>query len=165
MFDFIKKKEKQPEADADRKKIVAAVKGKMFSLEEVNDPVFSGKMLGDGIAFAPIEDCGVVVSPVSGKLTYLYPTGHAFIVTTADDVNVLVHIGIDTVKAGGGFEIFVKAEQEIKAGDPIVKADFKRLQQDYDTSVMLIITGDDPKDVRFFKDGTVECGETIGEIL
>lgn len=163
MFDFLKKKEKRETKCTGE--IVAVMNGKIFPLEEVSDPAFAGKVLGDGIAFAPTEKQSMIVSPVDGELTCLFPTGHAFGVTMENGVEILVHIGIDTVEAEGrGFEILGKAEQKIKAGDPVVKVDFEKLQREYDMSVMLIVTNENQKDVRFFKDGSVVCGEVIGRV-
>ena len=165
MFEFWKKKKEKQETDNSGEKLVAVMNGKIFPLEEVSDPAFSGKVLGDGIAFAPTEKQSTIVSPAEGKLTCLFPTGHAFGVTTENGVDILVHIGIDTVEAEGrGFEILGKAEQKVKAGDPIVKVDFEKLQQEYDMSVMVIITNENQKDFRVFKDGSVVCGEVIGRV-
>lgn len=165
MFDFLKKKKEKQETDNAGEELVAVMNGNIFPLEEVSDPAFAGKALGDGIAFAPTEKQSTIVSPSAGKLTCLFPTGHAFGVTMENGVEILVHIGIDTVEAEGqGFAILGKAEQKVKAGDPIVKVDFEQLQQEYDMSVMLIVTNENQKKVRFFKDGSVTCGEVIGRM-
>lgn len=165
MFEFLKKKKEKQAMDNAGEEIVAVMNGTIFPLEEVSDPAFAGKILGDGIAFAPTEQQSTIVSPVDGEITCLFPTGHAFGVTMENGVEILVHIGIDTVEAEGrGFEILGKAEQKVKAGDPVVKVDFEKLQREYDMSVMLIVTNENQKDIRFFKAGSVVCGEVIGRM-
>nr|WP_288556424.1 PTS glucose transporter subunit IIA [uncultured Mediterraneibacter sp.] len=165
MFEFLKKKKEKQAMDNAGEEIVAVMNGTIFPLEEVSDPAFAGKILGDGIAFTPTEKQSTIVSPVDGEITCLFPTGHAFGVTMENGVEILVHIGIDTVEAEGrGFEILGKAEQKVKAGDPVVKVDFEKLQREYDMSVMLIVTNENQKDIRFFKDGSVVCGEVIGRM-
>ena len=88
MFSFFGKK-KQEDG------IVALAKARMFPIEEVKDQVFSQKLMGDGVAFELEED--QVCAPVSGELTAMFETGHAFGILTKDGMEVLVHIGIDTV--------------------------------------------------------------------
>ena len=79
----------------------------MVSLESTSDPAFSGRAMGDGVAIVPTE--GTIVSPVSGTVGAIFPTGHAFAVATDDGATqVMVHIGIDTVQLGGtGFTAHV----------------------------------------------------------
>ena len=165
MFEFLKKKKEKQAMDNAGEEIVAVMNGTIFPLEEVSDPAFAGKILGDGIAFAPTEKQSTIVSPVDGEITCLFPTGHAFGVTMENGVEILVHIGIDTVETDGqGFEILGKEDQKVKAGDPIVKVDFEKLQREYDMSVMLLVTNENQREIQFFKDGNVACGEVIGRM-
>ena len=103
--------------------IISPVEGKIIPIEHVNDEVFSSKMMGDGFAGEPSQN--EVRIPVSGKITMLYPSLHAFGIETPDGVNVLVHIGIDTVSLNAkGFQSMIKENQKVHAGDTAILADF-----------------------------------------
>ena len=103
-------------------KLVAPVAGKSLPLSETPDPVFAQKMAGDGLAMEPTGD--VVVAPADGELTLVFNTKHAFAITLENGVELLVHIGIETVSLNGeGFEQLVEQGTKVKAGDPIIKID------------------------------------------
>lgn len=109
-------------------KVISPVKGDLIPITDVNDDVFSTKMLGDGFAIEPID--GAVVAPLSGKITTLFPTKHALGITTDKGLEVLIHMGIDTVELKGApFDVFVKMNQEIKAGDKLAKIDLDKIKQ------------------------------------
>ena len=131
MFKFLKKA-----AASDKKGFVAPADGIMFAIDEVSDPMFAQKLLGDGVAFKYEGDSVTVCAPAGGTLSALFPTGHAFGVTTPDGVELLVHIGIDTVSANGeGFKALGKNQgDQVKAGDPIVEVDLKKLAEKFDMS-------------------------------
>ena len=164
-FDFFKKKDNEPEntIQVGDEAIVALADGEQIDISTVSDPVFAEKMMGDGIAFRFPEEKVTLCSPVNGTLSVLFPTGHAFGVTMANGVEVLVHIGIETVNAkGDGFTLHKKRQGDsVRAGDPIVTADFAKLAKTYDTSTMLIIT--DPKDqaITFKEPGPVKKGDSV----
>ncbi|WP_431802875.1 PTS sugar transporter subunit IIA [Halobacillus andaensis] len=102
--------------------IVAPVSGKVVSLDEVPDPVFSQRMMGDGVAIEPSE--GKVVSPVDGEVVQLFPTNHAVGIKTKSGIEVLVHIGLETVAMEGeGFEGHVTTGDKVKAGDHLITFD------------------------------------------
>ena len=142
MFEFLKKKKEKQAMDNAGEEIVAVMNGTIFPLQEVSDPAFAGKILGDGIAFTPTEKQSTIVSPVDGEITCLFPTGHAFGVTMENGVEILVHIGIDTVQLDGQhFEQFVEQGQKVKAGDKLVTFDRAAIAAaGYDTTVMMIVT-------------------------
>lgn len=103
-------------------KLVAPMTGKSLPLSETPDPVFAQKMAGDGLAMMPEAD--VVVAPADGELTLVFNTKHAFAMTLENGVELLVHIGIETVTLNGeGFEQLAEAGTKVKAGDPIIKID------------------------------------------
>lgn len=110
MFGFLKKE----------LKLVSPVDGKTIDLSKVNDPVFAEKMAGDGLA---IDSTGnTVVAPCDGTLTLIFKTNHAFSITTDNGVELLIHIGLDTVTLNGeGFERLIEEGQKVKAGTPIIK--------------------------------------------
>lgn len=129
--------------------IYSPVEGKCIDIVEVNDDVFSGKMMGDGVAVVP--KVNVVCSPCDGELTMVFPTKHAFGITMTNGVEVLVHIGIDTVNLNGvGFKSFKNKGDKVKHGEKIIEFDDKYLsKEDLDTTVMLIITSNN--DCKFDK--------------
>ena len=164
-FDFFKKTEEEPvnTINVGDDAIVAMADGDQIDISTVGDPVFAEKMMGDGIAFRYPDEKVTICSPVNGTLSVLFPTGHAFGVTMADGVEVLVHIGIETVNSkGDGFTLHKKKQGDtVRAGDAIITADFEKLAKPYDTSTMLIIT--DPKDqvIRFKGPGPVKKGDSV----
>lgn len=102
--------------------IVAPMTGEVVDISEVPDPVFSGKMMGDGFAVKPVE--GVVVSPVKGKVATAFPTKHAVGLVSDEGLEVLIHVGIDTVKLqGNGFELLVEEGASVGVGTPLIKVD------------------------------------------
>lgn len=110
MFGFLKKE----------LKLIAPIDGSTIDLSNVPDPVFSQKMAGDGAAIDSTGD--IVVSPCDGELTLIFKTNHAFAMSLDNGIELLVHIGIDTVSLNGkGFERLIEPGQTVKAGTPIIK--------------------------------------------
>lgn len=117
------KQETQSELTGKNKALLVAVTdGSMIPIEEVPDLVFSEKMIGEGFAMIPTSD--VVYAPISGKLFQVAGASHAFEIRTDDGLEVLVHVGLDTVTLNGeGFETNLKKGMMIKQGEPLVKFD------------------------------------------
>lgn len=167
MFSAIKmKKEKWAEIPCGKNEIVAPVNGKMIPITEISDPVFSTKLMGDGIAFYLNDDQVTICSPANGNLCTLFPTGHAFGIVMENGVELLIHIGIDTVNANGrGFDPLCPQGKDVRAGEPIVNVDVKKLKSRYEMPVMLIVTEQNGKEV-CFKDYTFyERGMLIASII
>lgn len=144
-------------ADTD---IVAIADAVMIPLEQVSDEVFSQKMMGDGVAFELKED--TIVSPANGQLAVVFPTGHAYGIAMKDGTELMVHIGINTVESNGdGFKILVKQGAAVRAGDPLVKLDMKKLKANYDMTAMLIVTAPGSQDIKFTEYGDVTKGQKI----
>ncbi|KHD36098.1 PTS glucose transporter subunit IIA [Clostridium acetobutylicum] len=102
--------------------LIAPASGKVLDLSEVPDKVFSEKLVGDGVAIELSSD--TIVAPANGELSLLFKTFHAFGITLESGVEILVHIGIDTVKLEGkGFEPLVEQGETVKVGQPIIKVD------------------------------------------
>ncbi|WP_176757757.1 PTS sugar transporter subunit IIA [Melghirimyces thermohalophilus] len=100
--------------------IAAPIKGKVVSLNEVPDPVFSDKMMGDGVAIQPEE--GMVYAPVDGEIAQMFHTGHAVGIRTKEGVEVLIHIGLETVSLEGeGFTTKVEQGDRVKTGQPLIQ--------------------------------------------
>ena len=117
----------------------APVAGHVISLDETGDPVFASRALGEGVGIQPTDS--TVVAPVSGVLQTVAETGHAFGITTDDGVEVLVHVGIDTVKLNGeGFTVAVKANQRVNAGDTLATVDFDKVREaGYSTTTLMTV--------------------------
>lgn len=110
------------DASAGALAIGAPMAGWLMPLEEVPDPVFAQRMLGDGVAIDPTEGC--LYAPCDGEVTVLQPTGHAITLRAGDGVELLMHIGIDTVQLGGaGFDPQVKVGDRVRAGDVLIRFD------------------------------------------
>lgn len=107
--------------------IYSPLTGKIVSISNVPDPVFSEKMMGDGFAVEPTE--GLVTAPADGEIITLFPTKHAIGMKTKMGTEILIHVGIDTVKlAGQGFETLVKEGDQISAGQPLLRVDLDYLK-------------------------------------
>lgn len=107
--------------------ILAPLSGRVVPLDEVPDPVFAARMLGDGVAVDPEE--GLAVAPVGGRVVVLHSANHAFAIETEDGVRVLVHIGLETVHLrGDGFERLAQEGDRVESGQPIVRFDLERIR-------------------------------------
>jgi PTS system glucose-specific IIA component len=133
MFNLFKKKKKQIE-------IKSPVKGKAVSITEVPDEVFASKMLGDGLAFVPEE--GILYAPIDGEVVQVFPTKHALGIKSNDGLEILLHIGIETVAMSGeGFESFVNAGDKVTAGQKLIEFDIDLINQKAKSTITpLIIT-------------------------
>ena len=121
----------------------SVAEGQVIELEKVQDPVFSQKMMGDGFAVEP--ENGHIVSPVAGKVTSVFPTKHALGLVTDNGLEVLVHIGLDTVSLEGKpFEVKVSEGQTVAAGDLLVEADLDAIRAaGRETSTIVVFTNAD----------------------
>ncbi len=140
--------------------MVSPQTGRIASLREIPDEVFSEKILGDGIAIVPSEEN--IVSPVKGEIVQVADTGHAFCIRSDDGVEILIHVGVDTIGLKGrGFDSFVSEGQKVNAGDLIGKADIKLIEQSgYPTHTAVLITNmHDLKDIQL-EQGPAEAGKT-----
>ncbi|CCQ93107.1 glucose-specific enzyme IIA component of PTS [[Clostridium] ultunense Esp] len=108
--------------------IVAPITGDIVPIEEVPDKVFSEKMLGDGLAIDPAE--GKVVSPIDGAVVTIFPTNHAIGLVTKEGLEILIHIGLDTVELDGiGFKRAVEKENKVKKGDLLMEFDIDLIKE------------------------------------
>ncbi len=142
-------------------RIFAVADGEMIPLETVKDETFASRVLGDGVAFVLKEN--VISAPCDGTLSLIADTGHAFGITCENGVELLVHIGIDTVSLNGtGFSCLAKAGDKVKAGTPVIEADLELLKEKgYDMTTMLIVTNSEDRDISFKEYGPVKRGEAI----
>lgn len=137
-------------------KIGAPISGKLVSIKEVSDPTFGEEILGKGAAVIP--DDGKVYAPADGTVSTVFPTGHAVAMATDDGVEILIHVGLDTVKLDGKhFTIHAQEDQKVKKGDLLLEVDLGQVKAEgYDTITPVVICNSDdfaeitmaqPKDV------------------
>ena len=164
MFNFFKKKET-------KYSVYAVANGTTVALKDVPDPTFAEEMIGKGVAIIPTD--GKVVAPVSGTVSMVFPTNHAVGLVDENGVEVLVHIGIDTVSMKGeGFTGHVKQGDTVKAGDLMIEVDLDKVKEaGFNTIIPVIITntpsftaveGFAGKDVKVGDE--VETGDVIGTV-
>ncbi len=142
--------------------LVSPIKGNAIPLGEVPDKTFADELLGKGIAIDP-ED-GLVVSPVDGTIVHIFETKHAIAIKTEDGLEILIHIGIDTVKMEGeGFTSFVSDDDIVKKGQKLVEFDLELVKQKAKSQITSIIVtnSDDVKFVKQNKYGKIERGEEL----
>lgn len=119
-------------------KLNSPLAGKLIPMIEVKDPVFAQKMMGDGFAIIPTSN--EVYSPVAATIEVLYPTGHAIGLRTADGIEILIHLGIDTVKSkSNSFSILKKVGDHVLPGDLIIMMNLKKLiKEGYDMTTPIV---------------------------
>lgn len=157
-----KVKEKTTEKSAEDDGLYAYATGQMISMEEVKDSTFAQKMLGDGFAILPEE--GEVCAPVNGTVSSVFDTKHAICLISDGGVEILIHIGIDTVNLQGKhFTAYVKDGDVVKAGQPLVSFELEKVKQaGYDTVIPMVFTDPDHQpDISKMKMRRVTHGEKI----
>ena len=145
--------------------IISPIVGQAVALENVNDPVFSSGAMGQGIAVKPSE--GVVYAPADAEVTIAFATGHAFGLKTANDAEILIHVGIDTVSMNGdGFEQKIAQGDKVKAGDVLGTFDSAKIAAaGLDDTTMVIVTNTaDYASVTPVATGAVAKGDAIIEV-
>ncbi len=142
------------------KSLVAAASGRAVSLDGVPDEVFSSRMLGEGVAIEP--ESGVFFCPADGVVESISDTLHAYTIKTNDGLDILVHIGIDTVDLGGkGFTPCIKKGERVKAGDVLARADLAFIKEKgFSTVTPIIVSNSDELSSYELFLGRVVGGET-----
>lgn len=151
---FKKKERKYKEA-------ASVMSGEIRPITECPDPVFAEKMMGDGYVIFPTD--GKVTAPFDGKITAVFHTKHAIGLTSNDGLELLVHLGLDTVTLNGeGFEIFVSAGDEVKKGDILLQVDLGFIKsKGLQTATPVVVTNLGDRTMELKKTGSVAAGETI----
>lgn len=146
------------------KELFTVATGEVIALTDVNDPVFSQKMMGDG--FAVIPATGEVTAPLSGKIVSVFPTKHAIGMRTAEGADVLIHMGLDTVQMSQpAFEILVSEGQEVVAGTTIAQMNLDAIKNEgKETTIIVVFTDDKVNGLTINKLGDTERGTVIGKI-
>jgi sugar PTS system EIIA component len=147
---------------AEEEEIVAApVTGRVVQLEDVPDPVFSEKMMGDGLAIEPAE--GVVVAPLDARVMQVFPTKHAVGLLSDNGIELLIHIGLETVSLKGeGFESFVKEGDKVKKGDKLITFDLDIVKEKANSTVtpIIITNGNRVESIEKTSEIQLQRGET-----
>lgn len=147
--------------------VVAPIAGEVVAMEALSDAAFASGALGQAVGVTPANGTLTVVAPAAGKVISVAKTGHAYGIKTDDGVELLVHIGVDTVKLGGeGFTPLVEKKQTVAAGDPLAEVDFAAIAgHGVDTTVITtVVNSKKLGGVNDIADGTVAAGDPILEV-
>jgi PTS system glucose-specific IIA component len=146
------------------REVFSPVDGQVVEIENVDDEVFSTKMVGDGVAVIPMSD--TFCAPIDGTISKIFSTNHAYSVRNDKDLEVMVHIGLETVALKGeGFERLANEGDMVKAGDPVIRADLAYIREhakDIVTPVIISEESDVKEIEKQFK--AVKCGDMIMEV-
>lgn len=156
------KTEAAPKFSGEKMTIKAPIDGKVIPLEQIPDETFATAILGPGCGIEPTGD--TVYAPFDGTITQVASTLHAVGMTSDDGIEVLIHVGMDTVEMQGkGFTALVKEEQKVKAGTPMLKVDLNAIRTaNHPTTTAIIVTnGDDLNGMKVVADGPVEAGAAM----
>ena len=145
-------------------RVLAPISGRAVPLAEVADEVFAEGMAGQGCAIVP-EASGEAVAPVSGILVKLFEGGHAFGIATDGGIEMIVHLGLDTIELRGkGFERIATEGDRVEAGQPIVRFDLDEIRAgNYDPVTPVLVTNDEDHPVTGVRTGEVQAGELLFE--
>ena len=149
-------------AVADKKKVYSPVKGNVIARTDIPDATFASGVLGDGVGIEPTSS--MIVAPFDGTITSTTDTKHAVGVQNAEGMELLIHVGVDTVKMNGeGFELFVKEGDTVKKGQKLIKFDVKKIEAAgfSATTAVLLTNSDEFVDFKVVKTGKTEAGEEI----
>lgn len=147
---------------ADHETLCAFTSGEVIPLSQVKDEVFSTETLGKG--FAIKSECGRIYSPCNGTVESVFDTKHAVNIVSESGAEVLIHVGIDTVKLGGRFfEAHVRDGDKIKVGDTLLTFDDEAISDEgYDTTAVLVVcNSDDYSEIKLLKEGKTSLGEEL----
>lgn len=144
--------------------VVSPLAGEVRQLKDVNDGVFSEGILGEGIAIIPRE--GKLYAPASGELSTLFPTKHAYGITTSNGTELLVHVGINTVKLDGEyFEAFVEQGDKVEKGQLLAEFDIEKISENYKVTTPILLTNPEGYDIEIIKtSGDVNSGDILFKI-
>ncbi|MDF2632535.1 MAG: glucose transporter subunit [Caproiciproducens sp.] len=139
--------------------IIAPISGELLDLSKAPDPVFSQKLAGDGVLINPSDN--LIVAPADGILSLIFKTNHAFGMKLENGIEILVHIGIDTVKLNGqGFERIASEGSAVKAGQPVMRINRKFITESgFSLMTPVLITNpNETRSINFQMNGVVTAG-------
>jgi len=141
--------------------IYTPITGEYVKIEDIPDPVFAQKMMGEGFGVNPTE--GEVVSPIEGKVDNVFPTKHAIGLKAENGLELLVHIGLDTVQLdGNGFEVLAESGDTVNVGDPLLRFDLDYIKENAKSviSPIIITNSDNTSSLSVVDVNTLTKGET-----
>lgn len=145
------------------KELFSPVDGELIMIDQVNDPVFSSKVMGDGFAVKPIN--GKIYSPIKGKVASVFPTKHAIGLVDKEGIEVLVHIGIDTVELDGeGFNLLVKEGDSVKSDTQLVEVDLDYLAEKGKESTTMVVFPNLTDRVLEIEAGNTQAQAAVGKL-
>ncbi|RDU22396.1 PTS sugar transporter subunit IIA [Anaerosacchariphilus polymeriproducens] len=161
MFSLFKKEKGNKNSNSELK---AFLSGKVVEIESVPDEAFSNKVLGDGLAIIPADnEVNEVLAPADGEVTLLMPdSNHACGLKLINGLEILIHIGIDTVDMrGDGFEVLVSQGQKVKAGEKLIRFNTEKIKEaGHPTVTVLVVTDDTGKSYKLQTNVDSVAGET-----
>jgi glucose-specific phosphotransferase system IIA component len=144
--------------------IISPMDGDVVPLKDVPDEVFSKGLSGEGMAIVPLSS--TVVAPIDGVVSRIFPTNHAFLISKKNGIEVMVHIGLDTVELKGeGFKRLVEEGAKVNFGTPIISVDLSYLKsRGKETITPILINCEKDVEINKYKIGTIREGELLMEI-
>ncbi len=155
MFGFLKRKTRE---------VLSPVDGQVIEIERVDDEVFANKMAGEGVAVIPVSD--TFCAPIEGVISKIFSTNHAYSIKSDKDLEVMVHIGLETVALKGeGFERLANEGERVEAGDPVIRVDLPYITEHAKDIVTPVIISDesDAKEIKK-RYNIVKTGDIIMEV-
>ncbi|HGL3399785.1 TPA: PTS glucose transporter subunit IIA [Enterococcus faecalis] len=145
--------------------ITAPCSGRIIPISEVNDPIFSKKVLGEG--FAVVPEGNKIYAPLTGRIEAVFPTKHAISIKSDADIEYLIHIGIDTIELEGKpFSIFVNAGEKVTTETLLAEVDFDQIKQaGKDPSVIVVFTKPEQVNEVILNSYTTIYGDSCGKII
>lgn len=165
LFGNLFKKDKENENTNYSNKVLVPITGIVSSVKECQDPVFAGEMVGKGSLILPSE--GKVYSPVDGEISMVADSKHALGITSNTGLEILIHIGLDTVELNGEpYTSHVSQGQKIKAGDLLMEFDIEKIKASgKSVESPVIITNADDKEINLLANGQTNHGEALMEVI
>ncbi|MBD9891328.1 PTS sugar transporter subunit IIA [Enterococcus faecalis] len=144
--------------------ITAPCSGRIIPISEVNDPIFSKKVLGEGFAVIPEDQ--MIYAPLAGYVTSVFPTKHAIGIKSEEGIEYLIHIGVDTVELQGEpFTLLIKEGDRVSSKTPLVKVDFDKIKKaEKDSAVIIVFTEKDQINKILLVKEKLMHGEICGNI-
>lgn len=164
--DEVKETPVETGAEDGKNAVVSSLKGRLVELKDVKDEAFSSGALGDGVAIMPAE--GALYAPADGTISAFFPTGHAVGLVTDTGIELLMHVGMDTVQLGGkGFQPFAEAGDVVKKGQKLLEFDMKLIQEAGYSLVtpVLVTNSDDYTEVVPSNAEEVQVGEILLRVM
>lgn len=148
-------------------KFYTPVEGEFKFIDQVSDDVFNQKMLGDGVSVVPVDDKVDVCAPCNGKILVLHDSKHAIALQSDNGVEILIHVGLDTVKLKGeGFEAYVEVGDTVKQGDKLLTVDFSLIKEKIpSTEIIVIATNlDEGRTLKLHEHKSVSYNDILFEV-